>query len=182
MKVDETYKIKEILNGNTREYEYFLETYGPQVFNLIARIVVSQEDAEELTSDVFLKAFQQLSAFKSKSSFSTWIYRIATNMAISAVRKRKDYILPWDDVLYAHLSQSEIDEALEDETEEQIQKLSKAIDQLNADERAMITLFYTDQKSLSEIAFIMNLSENTIKVKLHRIRKKLYILIQNEAS
>ena len=90
MKKDEAHIIKEILNGKTEQYEYFLDRYGQQVFVLVDRIVSCPEDAEELTQDVFLKAFQQLSSFKAESSFSTWIYRIATNVAISAVRKKNE--------------------------------------------------------------------------------------------
>ena len=62
--------------------------YSQQVFILIIRIVENQEDAEELTQDTFLKAFEHLSSFKAESSFSTWIYRIAYNTAISATRKK----------------------------------------------------------------------------------------------
>ena len=71
MKHDEAHIIQEILNGKTNRYEYFLDKYGQQVFAWVARIVSCQEDAEELTQDVFLKAFQQLSSFKAESSFST---------------------------------------------------------------------------------------------------------------
>ena len=97
MKKEEAHIIKEILNGKTEQYEYFLDRYGQQVFVLVDRIVSCQEDAEELTQDVFLKAFQQLSSFKAESSFSTWIYRIATNIAISAVRKKRNDVLRLDD-------------------------------------------------------------------------------------
>ena len=77
MKDDERHIIQRILRGETALYEHFLNTYGQQVFILVARIVSNQEDAEELTQDVFLKAFQHLSSFKGTSSFSTWIYSIA---------------------------------------------------------------------------------------------------------
>ena len=73
MKKDEAHIIKEILLGNTALYEYFLDRYSQQVFVLVERIVSCQEDAEELTQDVFLKVFQQLSSFKAESSFSTWV-------------------------------------------------------------------------------------------------------------
>ena len=180
MKQKESHIIQEILNGKTSRYEYFLDTYSQQVYLLIARIVSCQEDAEELTQDVFLKAFQQLSSFKAESSFSTWIYRIATNMAISAVRKRKFDELHLDDAVFANLSDTQVDEALEDESEEQLQRLSSAMQKLDADERAFITLYYMEERPLSEIAFILGMKENNAKVKLHRIRKKLYILIKNE--
>ena len=73
MENNETHIIQRILRGETALYEYFLNQHGQQVFSLIARIICNQEDAEELTQDVFLKAFQHLSSFKAESSFSTWI-------------------------------------------------------------------------------------------------------------
>ena len=180
MKKEEAHIIKEILNGKTEQYEYFLDRYGQQVFVLVDRIVSCQEDAEELTQDVFLKAFQQLSSFKAESSFSTWIYRIATNVAISAVRKKRNDVLRLDDSVFANLSDTQVDEALEDESEEQMERLQQAMNQLEADERALITLYYLEEKPLVEVAFILGLTEGNAKVKLHRIRKKLYVLIKNQ--
>ena len=180
MKKEESHIIKEILNGKTEQYEYFLDRYGQQVFVLVDRIVSCQEDAEELTQDVFLKAFQQLSSFKAESSFSTWIYRIATNIAISAVRKKRNDVLRLDDSVFANLSDTQVDAALEDESEEQMERLQQAMNQLEADERAMITLYYLEEKPLAEVAFILGMTEGNAKVKLHRIRKKLYVLIKNQ--
>ena len=180
MKKEETHIIKEILNGKTEQYEYFLDRYGQQVFVLVDRIVSCQEDAEELTQDVFLKAFQQLSSFKAESSFSTWIYRIATNIAISAVRKKRNDVLRLDDSVFANLSDTQVDASLEDESEEQMERLQQAMNQLEADERALITLYYLEEKPLAEVAFILGMTEGNAKVKLHRIRKKLYVLIKNQ--
>ena len=180
MKKEESHIIKEILNGKTEQYEYFLDRYGQREFVLVDRIVSCQEDAEELTQDVFLKAFQQLSSFKAESSFSTWIYRIATNVAISAVRKKRNDVLRLDDSVFANLSDTQVDEALEDESEEQMERLQQAMNQLEADERALITLYYLEEKPLAEVAFILGMTEGNAKVKLHRIRKKLYVLIKNQ--
>ena len=180
MKKEEAHIIKEILNGKTEQYEYFLDRYGQQVFVLVDRIVSCQEDAEELTQDVFLKAFQQLSSFKAESTFSTWIYRIATNIAISAVRKKRNDVLRLDDSVFANLSDTQVDAALEDESEEQMERLQQAMNQLEADERALITLYYLEEKPLAEVAFILGMTEGNAKVKLHRIRKKLYVLIKNQ--
>ena len=180
MKKEEAHIIKEILDGKTEQYEYFLDRYGQQVFVLVDRIVSCQEDAEELTQDVFLKAFQQLSSFKAESSFSTWIYRIATNIAISAVRKKRNDVLRLDDSVFANLSDTQVDAALEDESEEQMERLQQAMNQLEADERALITLYYLEEKPLVEVAFILGITEGNAKVKLHRIRKKLYIFIKDQ--
>lgn len=174
---DETHIIHRILKGETSLYEYFLDKYSQQVFILIIRIVENQEDAEELTQDTFLKAFEHLSSFKAESSFSTWIYCIAYNTAISATRKRKQELIVMDSAMLMNISDQQIDDALNDESEERVGKLNKAIKKLDAEERALISLFYNEEKTIGEIALILGLTESNAKVKLHRIRKKLYILI-----
>lgn len=85
-----------------------------------------------------------------------------------------------DDTLLANISDEQIDDTLNDESEEQIAKLNKAMKKLDADERAVITLFYMEDKPVSEIALILGMTESNTKVKLHRIRKKMYVLITNE--
>lgn len=171
MENDETHIIHRILKGETSLYEYFLDKYSQQVFILIIR------DAEELTQDTFLKAFEHLSSFKAESSFSTWIYRIAYNTAISATRKKKQELIVMDSAMLMNISDQQIDDALNDESGERVGKLNKAIKKLDAEERALISLFYNEEKTIGEIALILGLTESNAKVKLHRIRKKLYILI-----
>lgn len=180
MKHDEAHIIQEILNGKTSLYEYFLNKYGQQVFLLVARIVSCQEDAEELTQDVFLKAFQHLASFKAESSFSTWLYRIAYNAAVSASRKKMTQLLHLEDAWLVNLSDEQVDEALQDESEERIVSLNAALEKLEADERALITLYYMEERPLAEVAFIAGITESNAKVKLHRIRKKLYVLMNQE--
>ena len=176
MENDETHIIHRILKGETSLYEYFLDKYSQQVFILIIRIVENQEDAEELTQDTFLKAFEHLSSCKAESSFSTWICRIAYNTAISATRKKQELIV-MDSAMLMNISDQQIDDALNDESGERVGKLNKAIKKLDAEERALISLFYNEEKTIGEIALILGLTESNAKVKLHRIRKKLYILI-----
>ena len=169
MENDETHIIHRILKGETSLYEYFLDKYSQQVFILIIRIVENQEDAEELTQDTFLKAFEHLSSFKAESSFSTWIYRIAYNTAISATRKRKQELIVMDSAMLMNISDQQIDDALNDESEEQVGKLNKAIKKLDAEERALISLFYNEEKTIGEIALILGLTESNAKVTLSKI-------------
>lgn len=178
MKTDELHIISEVLAGKTEAFAYFLDTYGQQVFALIVRMVGSEEDAEELTQDTFMKAFEHLSSFGGNSRFSTWIYRIAYNTALSAMRKRKPEVLSFDDKLWNTVSETEIDNALDDETEENLDKLRHITDLLPPDEKALLTLFYEEEKTIQEIAHIFNQSEGNIKVKLYRLRKKLYVLMK----
>ena len=146
-------------------------------FSLIVRMVNSEEDAEELTQDTFMKAFEHLSSFNGKSSFSTWIYRIAYNTALSFLRKKNVEQTVIDDNQWNQISDTQIDDALNNESEEQIEKLQQALTKLTAEERALVTLFYEEEHSIQELAQILNLNEGNIKVKLHRIRKKLFVLL-----
>lgn len=178
MKTDELHIIANVLSGKTEAFSYFLDTYGAQVFALIVRMVDSEEDAEELTQDTFMKAFEHLSSFAGNSSFSTWIYRIAYNTALSALRKKRSEVLTFDDKLWNTVSDTAIDEALDNDTEENLEKLRHLLSLLPPDERALLTLFYEEEKPIQEIARIFNQSEGNIKVKLYRLRKKLYVLMK----
>lgn len=180
MKNEELNIITRTLSGKTDEFTYFLDTYGQQVYSLIVRIVRSEADAEELTQGTFMKCFEHLSSFNAKSSFSTWLYRIAYNTAISFTRKKEPEVNVYDEKIWNTISDTEIDETMNDESEENINKLYKALTMLQPDERALITLFYEQEKTIQEIQQILNVKESFIKVKLHRIRKKLYILMKKE--
>ena len=172
--------IKRIAEGETELFFHIAEHYAQAVHTLIIRIVSSEEDAEELTQDVFLRVFENLPYFNFKSSFSTWLYRIAYNIAISYSRRQKQptYTIDERRLQSVELSDVERMEAATDDAT--IKALTEAIEKLESQERALVTLFYYEERSVAECAAIMGQTENNIKVRLHRIRKKLYLLITNK--
>ena len=173
--------IQSILNGNTQAFSVLLKRYQRPIHVLIRQIIPNREDAEELTQDVFIKAFRKLDSFKGSSSLSTWLYRIAWNTAISETRKKKLIYPEFDENQFANLPDETVDEVLEKENDElQLQRLEQAIERLQPEEKALITLYYTESKPLAEIALILNLSAENTKVKLHRTRKKIVLLLNNE--
>jgi RNA polymerase sigma-70 factor (ECF subfamily) len=174
--------IQSILDGDTQAFSVLLKRHQRPIHALIRQIVTNREDAEELTQDVFVKAFRSLDSFKGGSSLSTWLYRIAWNTAVSATRKKKWVYPEFDEDQFANLPDSTVDEVLSKEEDEvQLQRLEKAIEQLNPEERALITLYYTESRPMAEVADILNLSPSTAKVKLHRTRKKIVLLLNNES-
>lgn len=178
---DEINYIKRILEGETNLFSYFLDRYSRPIYTLIIQIVSCREDAEELTQDSFIKAFRKLDTYKGDCSFSTWLYRIAYNTAISATRKQKREPFFIDEQIIENVSDDEVDDVLgNSDNEERIKRLETALTQLNADERALITLFYNEDKSIDELATIFRLTSTNVKVKLHRTRKKLCVLINNQ--
>ena len=172
--------VEKILFGDTESFAPLLERYSKQVFTLIVRIIDNREDAEELTQDVFLKAYRSLSGYRRESSFSTWLYRIAYNTAISATRKKGTPFLPIDETVLSEATDETDDLSFEDsDTGKRIMYLNRALTQLSIEERSMITLFYQDNKSMDEIAVITGLTETNVKTKMFRIRKKLFVLIKS---
>lgn len=164
------YYVEKVRMGETDCFAPLLEKYSRSVFSLIVKIVGNREDAEELTQDVFMKAFRSLSSFREESSFSTWLYRIAYNTAISATRKKQ--------VPSVALEEMAIREAGEDpedapDRETLLSRLEKALGLLPAEEHVMILLFYMQEKSVDEIAQISGMTTSNVKTKLFRTRKKL---------
>ena len=175
MQTDEQEMIARILDGHTEDFGYFLERYSQEAFAIVVRLVPRQEDAEELVQDAFVRAFNRLDTFEGHSSFSTWICRIAYNTAISWLRKRRMKYLSIDD--NPKLSDTEVDEAFDDES--LIEDLTRAIALLKPDEQTLITLYYYDNRPLNDIAYILDVEPNTLATRLHRIRRKLYLLMKH---
>ena len=126
----------------------------------------------------FMKVFKNLASFKGDCSFSTWIYRIAYNTAISSVRKKRYEFLAIEETTLENVSEEEITNLFgQTESTEQVQRLEVALEQLLPDERALILLFYWKEKTIEELVSITGLTASNIKVKLHRIRKKLFVLL-----
>ena len=172
--------IDRTIHGDDDAFAQLMERYASGVYVLIVRITRNEEDAEELTQDVFMKVYNHIGEFASKSSFSTWLYRIAYNIAISYTRRHRQATIPIDERRLQGVELSDV-ERMESATDDAtIRDLTEAIEQLEPTERALITLFYYEERSIAECATIMEQSESNIKVRLHRIRKKLYILITDK--
>ena len=162
--------ITRTLQGEQQAFACLVNHYKDKVFALAFRIMRQRELAEEVTQDIFVKVFQHLTSFKENAAFSTWLYRIAYNTSISAIRKRKIVGQPLDESFLLSLK----DNSEENETEELImKKLNELINALPSEEAALITLFYHHDKSMEEIGQITGQSLANIKVKIHRIRNKL---------
>ena len=175
MQTDEKELIARILDGHAEDFGYFLERYSQEAFAIVVRLVPQQEDAEELVQDAFVRAFNHLETFGGRSSFSTWVCRIAYTTAISWLRKRRMKYLSIDD--QPQLTDTEVDEVFDDES--RIEELRRAITLLKPDEQTLITLYYYDNRPLNDIAYILDVDSGALATRLHRIRRKLYLLMQH---
>lgn len=168
--------IRRVLDGDSESYRYLMDRYSQQVFALVVRIVDEPEDAEEVTQDVFLKAFRYLERFDGRSAFSTWLYRIAYNEAVSRTRGRHRLESTFDETQLRNISDAQVDSMLESD-DDRLAALPDAIDRLTVEERALVTLYYYEEIPLREVASMVGLTESAAKVRLMRTRKKLYVLI-----
>ena len=122
-----------------------------------------------------------LDSYKGECRFSTWLYRIAYNAAVSATRKKKQEFLYIEEGTINNVPDEKADEILcPTDDEERTAKLIQAIDLLNVEEKVLITLFYFEEKSIEEIGEVLKLSSGNVKVKLHRTRKKIYLLMNGD--
>ena len=176
--IDETILINRSLNSDSQAFAQLVDLHKAMVFNIVIKILRKREEAEECAQDVFIKVYQSLNTFKHKAKFSTWLYRIAFNMAISRNRKKSIETTELNEDIYRNITEDEIYSNFEKQNiEEQCKIIDKAIEALPAEDAVIITLFYLDEKSVEELAFIMGLTKSNIKVKLHRARKKLYVML-----
>ena len=175
MPTDEKQLIARSRDGHAEDFGYFLERYSQEAFAIVARLVPQQADAEELVQDAFVRAFSRLETFGGRSSFSTWICRIAYTTAVSWLRKRRIKYLSIDD--QPELTAAEVDETLDDES--RIDELRRAIRLLKPDEQTLITLYYYDNRPLADIAYILDMEAGAIATRLHRIRRKLFLLMKH---
>lgn len=167
--------IDKVLEGDVSAYTQLVEKHKDMVFTIANKITRHREDAEEIAQDVFLKAFQHLKEFKKQSKFSTWLYRIAYNTAISKIRKKSLEYANLDDNMIEQIPETEVEQELKDINEQEKKQLvDKALEQLNELDYLIIMMFYMKEKSIEEIAEITSLSKSNVKVKLHRIRKRIY--------
>jgi RNA polymerase sigma-70 factor (ECF subfamily) len=172
---DDNDYIGRVLSGDVAAYASLVNKHKNLVFSIVVKIVNSREDAEEISQDVFLKAYQSLNTFERKSKFSTWLYRIAYNAAISKTRKKKVEMVAIEEKVISNYSTDETGRNMNelDENDRQL-ILERALRHLPEEDNLLITLFYKNENSIEDISDITGLSASNVKVRLHRIRKKLY--------
>lgn len=164
-----------MLNGDHQAYAELVNRYQNYVFTLALRFTKNREDAEELSQDIFVKAYKALRDFKGNSKFSTWLYMIVNNTCITFLRKKKLQVHSLDQEGVFEVADSH-DSGLRAnmvESKSRINMVNQAINLLSPDDAEVITLFYKSEQSLEEIAQILGIEQNTAKVRLHRARTRL---------
>ncbi|MGV6813515.1 MAG: RNA polymerase sigma factor [Phycisphaerales bacterium] len=173
--------IADVLEGNTSAYELLMRRHNQRLYRLARSIVGEDHDAEEVVQEAFVRGYGALAQFEGRSSFATWISRIAYHEALRARRKRKRVRLNDSRLLdQSHITnQGEADSQIfKTEAREMV---THAYDRLSAQHRSVIMLRLIEGLSTRETAECLRLSESNVKVLLHRAKAKLVEAIEERS-
>ena len=171
---DEELVAKIVVDNNTLLFGVLYDRYSKKVYNKCYGFARSQDEAEDLTQDVFLMLFVKLASFKGKSKFSTWLYSFTYNFCVNYVnrnkqRKMSDKSIPMDTVEY------KVEDEVSDDNlfELQASKLERALKLIDVEEKSILLLKYQDGASIKELSNFLEIGESAVKMRLKRAKAKL---------
>ncbi len=171
--------IKQILKGDSTSFGFLVDQYQDMALTIAFRILGNKQDAEDAVQNAFVKVYYNLHTYRSKSKFSTWFYRIVYNTAITSINKITSRGEEAFNEITSGNNQNVIYEADHiDEVQEQRHRVNKAVEQLPKNEAIVVTLYYMEEYSVSEISEIMSLTKSNVKIMLFRARKKLHDILK----
>lgn len=176
---EEQKTIEKVLQGDAEAFEELVIANESVVYNLAMKMTGNVEDAQDITQEVFIKAYRQLPNFRGESKFSVWLYKMTYNLAIDYIRKRtrsaKTIPLTYPDEDNTPLEIPSPDELPEESIlrEELRRNIDDCIGTLSEDHRAVFTMREVAGLSYAEIAESLVISEGTVKSRLARARQNL---------
>lgn len=171
--MDEKKLVQESQKGSGEAFRVLVDRYKDRILNIIFRIVGDRNECEDVAQEVFVKAYTRIDGFGFKSSFYTWLYRIAVNTAVDYAKKRRSRRALSLEELPVELGarkNSPLDEVLHEELSGEI---GKAFQNLAPKYRVVVVLREVEGCSYEEIAEILKCSKGTVESRLFRARAKL---------
>lgn len=169
--------VRHAQSGDNRAFDELVRRYKDKVYRLAYKILRHEEDAAEALQDAFLSAYRGIDKFKVESTFSTWLYRIATNASLMKYRKRRDHHVSFEQsqssdedaesLQLPDWSKQPLNELLNTETRE---VMEQGIERLPEELRTVFVLRDVEGLSNSEVATILDLTVAAVKSRLHRAR------------
>lgn len=172
--MEDNYYIDKFLEGKSDAFETLLERHQNFVYSLALSLLKDADEAADATQDTFIKCYQKLDTFQKKSSFETWLYRIAYHQSLGRLRQTKKSVSlevhGYPKEVEFDTAKSQLDKLQE---QEQVTYIKAAIEKLSPNEALVLTLFYLKEQSIKDIEIITDLSSSNIKTILSRGRVKL---------
>ncbi len=166
--------------GQTEAFGALVRRYQQRLYPTVLRLVGNAEDAEDILQDAFVRAFEKLDQFHGESSFYTWVYRIAVNLALSGHRRRLGRAAPFRREGVKSLAPNDLpddspaaDPAFPLEQAERERIVENALNQLCPEHRAVVILKDFDGRRYEEIAAVLDIPVGTVRSRLHRARCEL---------
>lgn len=175
---EEKQLIEKVLKGDTSSFSYFVSTYQDMALTIAYRICKNRQDAEDIVQESFVRAFHNLHTFRFTSKFSTWLYRIVYNTAISELQTAffKTEFTEYEQIHGQELfSNSDAVGCLEQM--ERSASINDVLDKMPTEESLVLTLFYLEENSIKDVAHMLSITESNVKVRLHRGRKRFAELV-----
>jgi RNA polymerase sigma factor (sigma-70 family) len=175
--MNENQRVQQVLSGNTSAFAYFVETYQDIAFTIAHRICGNVHDAEDVVQESFVKVYRNLHTFRSESKFSSWLYRIVYNTAITHSKSKLWLSSDQERSLMNVQEFSDLDTETQILDSERTETVSNVLNCMPKGEALLLTLYYLEDNPVKEIARITGLNESNVKVKLFRARqsfKELY--------
>lgn len=179
--------VQRVQAGDTAAFDALTRKYRERLYSVLYNITSNREDAADLTQEALIKAFTSISRFKGKSSFFTWLYRIAVNTALTHVkRNRMRHFFSFDSI-NEEVAPAEILESLAQRGDgdrsailkELQEKLNEALQKLSPKHRTVVVLFEVEGLSHQEIAEILDTTEGTVRSRLHYAKQQLQSFLQD---
>ena len=167
--------------NDQRAYGELMERYRDSIFHMINKMVFSSDDADDLTMETFIKAFEKLSQYTPAFAFSTWLFKIGSNHTIDFIRKKRLNALSLDqgfrnedgDSMEIHIADGKLDPIQALEKKERIELLRDVVSKMKPKYKELVELRYFEEKSYDEISVELDRSLGTVKAQLHRAREAL---------
>lgn len=176
--------VKAIVSSNdTLLFEVLYDRFARVVYNKCAGFSKSEDEAEDLTQDIFLKLFVKLSTFKGKSKFSTWLYAFTYNHCVNYVNRNTAKKIEKKSVDATNIQDSgySIDENDNNINKLKVDKLKHALELISPEEKMILLLKYQDGLSIKELTGILHIGESATKMRIKRAKEKLInVYYENE--
>jgi RNA polymerase sigma factor, sigma-70 family len=168
--MNEKQLVQQVLSGNTSAFAYFVEAYQDMAINIALRICGNMQDAEDVVQESYVKAYRNLRSYRSESKFSTWLYRIVYNTAVTHTKTQMWVGSREIEIENAsHMSEETPEMSMENMERKEI--ITTILQKMPKGDALLLTLYYMEDNPVKGIAKITGLNEPNVKVKLFRARK-----------
>lgn len=173
--------VRRTLAGDLSAFECLVRRYQQTVFDIVFRILRHKEEAEDIVQESFIKCYKNLDKYDPGRPFSPWLYRIASNLALTRIRQlKRRRFLPWDIVSSQMADRNAVNPAASLEAVEIKQEIASLLAKLKPLDQLVIILRYYQDLNYDEIAYILETTHNNVEVRLCRARQKLRRVWENQ--